>query len=264
MRKLIIILLTVLLSTVASAQKFKHSGTSAKDVAPKGWKIDWPLTKQIFSISFPAMLERMFMSMSGIFTTRSIASLGTINVASNSLSLTAESMSFMPAFAFQTAIVTLVGQSLGAKTPTLAERFVRATSLIGASVMVVTSIALYTLARQIIGMFTPDAAVIDRASQCLRVTAFMQVPQVLAWILAGALRGAGDTKATAIITFITVLLVRPGIAILMIYGFHWGLEGAWVALVCDQLLRTILVFVRYQSGKWKSAKLKPIQKEANA
>lgn len=41
MRKLIIILLTVLLSTVASAQKFKRSGTSAKDVAPKGWRIDY-------------------------------------------------------------------------------------------------------------------------------------------------------------------------------------------------------------------------------
>ncbi len=50
----------------------------------------------------------------------------------------------------------------------------------------------------------------------------------------------------------------------MIYGFHWGLEGAWIALVCDQLLRTILVFFRYKSGKWKSAKLKPIQKEAKA
>ncbi|MBP5570836.1 MAG: hypothetical protein J6X46_07455 [Prevotella sp.] len=44
MRKLIIILLAVLLSTVASAQKFKHSGTSAKDVAPKGWKIDYEPT----------------------------------------------------------------------------------------------------------------------------------------------------------------------------------------------------------------------------
>lgn len=92
----------------------------------------------------------------------------------------------------------------------------------------------------------------------------MQPLQSSQFILAGGLRGAGDTKATAVITFITVLLVRPGIAILMIYGFHWGLEGAWVALVCDQLLRTILVFFRYKSGKWKSAKLKPIQKEAKA
>ena len=35
-------------------------------------------------------------------------------------------------------------------------------------------------------------------------------------IYSGVLRGAGYTRATAVITFITVLLVRPGIALLMI------------------------------------------------
>ena len=40
MHKFIFLLLTVLLSTVVNAQNFKRSGASAKDVTPKGWRID--------------------------------------------------------------------------------------------------------------------------------------------------------------------------------------------------------------------------------
>ena len=75
--------------------------------------------------------------------------------------------------------------------------------------------------------------------------AFVQPFQSSQFILSGALRGAGDTKSIAKIIFLTVLLVRPSLALILIYLFHWGLEGAWVALVCDQLLRTMLV----QPGK---------------
>ena len=75
------------------------------------------------------------------------------------------------------------------------------------------------------------------------------------FILAGALRGAGDTRAIAIIIFITVLLIRPGLAMININVFQWGLMGAWIALVTDQVLRSALILLRYNSGKWKSIKV---------
>ena len=85
--------------------------------------------------------------------------------------------------------------------------------------------------------------------------AFLQPFQSSQFIIAGGLRGAGDTKVTAIITFITVLLVRPGVAILLV-NLGIGLYGAWLALACDQILRSALVLGRYNSGKWKLIKLK--------
>ena len=91
---------------------------------------------------------------------------------------------------------------------------------------------------------------------CCQISFVMQPLQSAQFIIAGGLRGAGDTRATAVITFITVLLVRPISAIVFINLFHWGLEGAWIAMVLDQLLRSILVLLRYQRGKWKKIKLK--------
>jgi Na+-driven multidrug efflux pump len=72
------------------------------------------------------------------------------------------------------------------------------------------------------------------------------------FILAGALRGAGDTRSIVAIIFVTVLLVRPGIAGVTVKAFHWGLWGAWIALFLDQVLRSFFVLLRYNSGKWKT------------
>ena len=217
-----------------------------------GWKLDPALTRQIFAISLPAMLERLFMSMAGIFTSRSIASLGTVNVAANSLCLTAESISFMPAFAFQTAITTLVGQSLGAKKPELAQRFVRTTLLTGTAVMICTGTGLFLLSRQIIGIFTPDRLVIELAALCLRVTAFMQVPQVLAWTISGVLRGAGDTKINFYITAVTTWLIRTVWSVVLIRVFHFGLVATMYVTLAEIIVRLALLWSRYRSGAWKT------------
>lgn len=78
---------------------------------------------------------------------------------------------------------------------------------------------------------------------------------VFQFIVAGALRGAGDTKFVAKLTFYTVLLLRPGLAILAVRGFHMGLPGAWLAITTDQILRSALIALRYRSGQWKQLPL---------
>ena len=104
----------------------------------------------------------------------------------------------------------------------------------------------------IVGLYNNEKEIVESGAMILKLVAFTQPFQSSQFIIAGGLRGAGDTKATAVITFITVLLIRPGIALLLIKVFDTGLIGAWIAMVCDQLVRTTLVFARYQSGKWKS------------
>lgn len=76
------------------------------------------------------------------------------------------------------------------------------------------------------------------------------------FITSGALRGAGDTKFTAIVMFITVLIVRSGLALILVNVLNLGLWGAWYALMADQLLRTLLVVLHYNTGKWRFMKLR--------
>lgn len=214
---------------------------------------DKDLTRRIFHISFPAMLERICMSSSGILVMKSIAQLGTVSIAANSLILAAESLSFMPAFAFQTAITTLVGQSLGAQKPKLAEKFVRHTLIMGGIFMVITGAVLVIFAGPLLSIFTPDQEVIRLAIPCLQLMGVVQPPQMAAWVFAGVLRGAGDTKINFYIAAATNWGVRTLFSVLAIQVFHLHLFSTFVVMTAEIFVRLFLLVLRYLSGKWKTA-----------
>lgn len=83
----------------------------------ESYRPDMKLVGRVMKLSIPAMLERIFMSSAGIILTKSIATLGTVAVAANSIYSNAEALSYMPGFAFGSAVTTLVGQALGAQRP---------------------------------------------------------------------------------------------------------------------------------------------------
>lgn len=216
------------------------------------YKIDKGLLRKIFNISLPAMLERALMNISGIAVTMAIASLGTTAVAANSLFLTAESMSYMPAFAFQTAATTLMGQCIGARRLDRAEQFTRTTLIMGTAVMLAMNVFLFTCARFLLGLFTPDMDVIELGTRCLHVTAFVQAPQLIGWVYAGALRGAGDVAYTSWVSIITTIFIRSLGEVLIICVFGFGLVEAQYVIFTEIVLRGFIMFFRYRSGKWKT------------
>ena len=226
---------------------YRISLSGAKDLLP-----DKKLVSQILKISLPAMLERIFMSSSGIVVSSSLATLGTASIAANSLYSSAESLSFMPAFAFQTAITTLTGQSLGAKKPELAQKFLKWTLIMGTVVMAFASVGLYVFSEPLIGVFTPDQGVIALAAECLRIMAVIQIPQMIAWTLAGMLRGAGDTKSGFYITAATNWCFRALFAVLLVRVFHQNLIAYCYVIDFEIMVRLLLMYLRYKSGKWKT------------
>lgn len=215
---------------------------------------DFPLLKQIFRISFPAMLERLCMSTAQVTISSAIASLGTIVIAANTIYITIESIAFMPGFAFATAATTLVGQALGAKRPDLAERFVGASFVTSVIVMTFAGACLYFFGPIVAQFFTPDGAVIALAAQCLQIVAFLQPGQTGAMVFAGGLRGAGDTLWPMIIIAFGNWLIRAICgAIICIRVLHLGLPAAVTCMAVESYVRCLLMYLRFRTGKWKTA-----------
>jgi len=220
-----------------------------------GFKPDIAAIKSIFNIGMPALVEQAFMRTGMIMYVKTVASLGTVAYATHQISMNIQAMSFMNGQAFAVSATSLVGQSLGKKRPDMAQAYCSRTRRIGMIVSLVLASTFFFFGRPIVSLYTNEIEVIEQGTRILMFVALVQPLQSSQFILAGALRGAGDTRATAIITFITVLLVRPGLAIFSINVLDWGLYGAWFALVSDQALRSLLVMYRYNTGKWKSIKV---------
>lgn len=207
-------------------------------------------------IGFPAMIEQLLMSMGAIIFAKAIASLGTTAYSTHQICMNIQSLSFMTGQAFAVSATTLVGQSLGKRRPDMAQAYGNRARTLGFFSSVIIVFVFIFFGRNIISLYNSDATIIETGTKILLFMAFMQPFQTSQFIITGGLRGAGDTKTTAAITCITVLLMRPSLAILFIKA-GLGLYGAWLAFASDQLVRSFLVLLRYNSGKWKTIQVQP-------
>jgi len=215
----------------------------------------WDIMKSIVNIGMPAMAEQLVMRAGMIAYSKTVASLGTVAFATHNVCMNIQSMSFMNGQAFGVSATSLTGQSLGRRRPDMAQAYSRYTRRLGMMTSLVLALTFILFGREIVALYTDDEVVIQQGTQILKLVAIIQPFQSSQLILSGALRGAGDTRSTAIIIFITVLLVRPGLAMFTIHVLNWGLIGAWIALMADQFLRSLLVLLRFNSGKWKTIKV---------
>ena len=222
----------------------------------EGFKPDREMLGNIFNIGLPAMIEQLLMRAGMIIYAKTVATLGTVPFATHQVCMNIQALSFMNGQAFAVSATTLMGQSLGRRRPDMAQAYCSRTRRVGMFIAVAIGLSFIFLGRQMVSLYNSDPQIVELGGRVLLLVAVMQPLQSSQFIIAGALRGAGDTRATAVITFITVLIVRPVSAIILVQGLHWGLEGAWIAMVLDQVLRSVLVLARYQGGKWKTIRLK--------
>lgn len=231
------------------------------------YRLDMQIILRIFKISVPAMLERICMSGANVVISRSVASLGTISIAANTVYVTAESIAFMPGFAFAAACTTLVGQALGAQKKDLADRYMKTCVLTSMAVMTVAGTMLFFFGRYAVRLFSNDLEVIALATQCLQIAAILQPAQTGATVFAGGLRGAGDTLWPMIIIASGMWFFRAFLgAIVCIQILGYGLPAAVTCMVIDSYVRILLFYLRVRTGKWKnnsglSGALKTVQAE---
>lgn len=227
-------------------------------------KFDKDIMHDVVLIGLPSMIEQLFMRAGNIIFTRTVTGLGDTPYATHLVCMNIQSMSFMIGQAFANASTTLVGQSLGKKRYDMAEIFMRHTRHIGMAVSVVVGMCMFIFGRNIVWLYNQTPEIVEMGGHILMLMAFLQPLQSSQFIIAGGLRGAGDTKYTAMVILITVLIVRASFSVIMVNFFHWGLWGAWIALASDQALRSLLILMRYNSGKWKNIQLRGDRTEAKA
>ena len=85
--------------------------------------------------------------------------------------------------------------------------------------------------------------------------AYIQIPESVGFVMSGALRGAGDTKAVLAITIAGAWGIRVGLTLFLINVVGMGLEGAWIAMSVDWTVRSILMALRWRSEKWQRLKV---------
>jgi putative MATE family efflux protein len=211
--------------------------------------------RRVLNVGIPAGVEQVQFNIAFMIYTRIIASLGTTALAAHGVTLAIQGLTFNVGFALSIATSALVGQSLGAKRPDLAEKSAYLAMRYSLVFMVVTAVVVALLGAQITGIFVGGEnadEVIDIGRKLLLIFALAMPGIAVSLTLGGALRGAGDTRAVLYIMAGTTWIVRLVPAYLLAITFGLGVPGAWMAAVLDINSRAVLMYVRFRAGRWKN------------
>lgn len=216
--------------------------------------------REILDIGMASAAEQLMRSSGTFVFSMLVAGLGPIAIAANQIIMKGMSMSFMPGFGFGLAATTLVGQNLGAQQPERAERSGYEASKMAAVFMSCVGVLFFVASHQIAGLFTIDPAVQLAAGQNLKIMAISQPFMAYVMVLAGALRGAGDTKWVMLVTLVGTWGSRVVMGWFLGIYLGLGLRGVWIAMVLDNFIRAIMLVARFRSGQWKTINVQTVTK----
>lgn len=212
--------------------------------------VDPAMMHRILRIGVPASIEKLIMSGSMTVYTSIIVGFGTVALAAHQIGLRIEALSFMPGIGFAVAATALVGQNLGAGKREKAYAMGWETSKLCALLMSLVGLILFLFPREFVLLFTRDEGVIELGVIYLRLVAVSQPSLALTFVLAGGLNGAGDTRWVMYTTVFGLWFFRLPLAYFMGVTLGYGVFGAWVAMIIDILVRSLILGYRFKSKKW--------------
>ena len=220
---------------------------------------DISISKKILAIGVPAMLESIIMQLGMMLFTKLVISTGNDSYAAHQISSNINSMFLMICVSFSSAAGTLVGQNLGARNVEGAKYYTSAITKITVVICSVTAVFVALFARNLLGLYTNDVNVIKIATKIMYICSLILVTTAFQNCYSGALKGAGDTKFPLYSAIFCTLFVRVTLAYVVVNILHLGIFYVWLVTLTDLLLRSIIIYIRYKSGRWEKYSKKAIE-----
>jgi putative MATE family efflux protein len=214
-------------------------------------KLRLDLIRSIWDVGAPVSGERIVQQAGILIYTKLVLLYGTISYAAHQVGLSIESLSFLPGYGFAIAAATMVGQSIGAGKYTRAKLENWEANRLAILIMAGMGIVFFFFPYVLLRAFTTDESVIELGTVFLKIVALLQIPLALTMVLAGSLRGAGDTRFIMVATMIGMWGVRVPMALVVAIGLHLSVFYVWLAMIVDWTVRMGLLLWRYQLERWR-------------
>ncbi len=214
-------------------------------------RLDRKILKNILRVGVPTGLDNCIFQVGKILVQSLVAGLGTTAIAANAIVGTVAGVAVIPASAMGIAMITVVGQALGAGSEEQAKFYVKKMMGYAYLFMAVLNLGIILFADQIAGLYQVTDATRQLAAE---VIVFHSICATILWptgfSLPNAMRAAMDATFTMVISILSMWTFRIGCSYLFTLGFHMGLLGIWAAMGVDWIFRSGCFLWRMGSGRW--------------
>ncbi|CUH93260.1 MATE family efflux transporter [Herbinix luporum] len=210
------------------------------------------MIKRILRIGIPNGMENSVFQIGKILVQGIVAGLGTSAITANSIASNIGGFGVLPGSAVGLALITVVGQCVGAGYYDGVKLYTKKLMKITHLVMAGLNILIIFLIPVILKLYKVSDVTADIAStlmlyHCILSTFFWPP----SFSLPNALRAASDVKFTMWVSMFSMWMWRIGFSYILAIVFDMGVLGVWIAMTIDWVFRSACFIYRFKKEKYR-------------
>lgn len=218
------------------------------------WNSD--MLKRILHIAVPNGIETGLFQISKVAISGIVALFGTTQITANAVAQDFWSMSNIFCTALGHVFLTVIGQCMGASNVEEAVYYNKKLLRITYIGSILWNTLILILTPTVLSLYDLS----DETRQLVILLVFMlnivnALLCPLDFSLPSGLRAAGDTKYTMFASVFSTVICRVLFSVLFAIRLNMGVVGIVIAMICDRIIKSILIYTRYHSRKWTKHKV---------
>lgn len=238
---------------------FKPNLRARFDIA-HSFRFQPAIMKKLLKFGYPAGLEMFLNFLAFFLMTAMYQAQGKAEATAVTIMFNYDLVSFIPLLGIEIAVTSLAGRYMGAGRPQAAHRSALSAIKTGMGYSVVILILFLFIPETLVRVFHPKEfssffeTAVPIAVDMIRIASLYVLAQAVMVSLIGTLRGAGDTFYTMVVSVSASWTFIP-LLYLCLYVFHTSVPFAWLVIVAVYLTFCLVIYRRFQSGKWKKLQI---------
>lgn len=213
---------------------------------------DRTMMHRIIRIALPNGIENGLFHFGRVLVTSIVALFGTSQIAANGVANSVDQFAIIVVNAINLAIVTVVGQDVGARRYDLAKKDIKKLMKLAYLMTAILNLVVFVLLNPILQLYTLSIEARQIAYVLIishNLLALLLHPT--SFVLANGIRASGDVRYTMYVGIASMIVFRLGTAYVFGILLNWGVYGVWLAMGADWLCRSVAFLIRFISGKWE-------------
>jgi len=212
---------------------------------------DFPLIGKILAVGIPSGIENGMFQFGKLAIQSSVSTLGTTAIAAQAMTIILENLNGIGGVGVGIALMTVVGQCIGAGRREEAKYYIVKLTLYGEMIIIGSCLFVLAITKPVTFLASMEP---ESAEMCLRMVIAITIVKPFVWVLsfvpAYGMRAAGDVKFSMIYASLTMWLCRVALCVYLIRYHGFGPIAVWIGMFGDWTVRAIGFTWRFFSERW--------------
>lgn len=224
--------------------------------------------KTLLRLGIPTAGENISYNISQLFVTGFVNTLGIVAINTKIYAGILSNFAYLYSLSVAMATTIIVGHAVGADDYDFAYHRVNKTMRGALVVSACIACLNFLISPVTFGLFTGSPEIIGMRSQIIAlgrqvmlVAIFLEFGRTSNLVIINSLKASGDVKFPTYLGIASMwgCSVIGGYILGIVCG--WGLVGIWIALAADEIIRGIVVAIRWKRGTWRGKSVVHEQKK---